>query len=140
MPQDGVRVARMAKRRTKKVHDLKKDEVLAEALARGQTRIGAARHANISLRTVHNRLKDPSFLALLRSYRKEFIDSAYGELASGLPAVVQRMKLLVDSEDQRIALAASKAYGALTVKLGMFHDHEERLALVEEAARKKGDL
>jgi hypothetical protein len=133
----------MAKRRAPKLHENalnKKDEMIAMALAQGQTRIEAARHASVSLRTVYNRLKDPAFLAMLRSYRREFIDSAYGVMAAGLPKVARKLLALADSEDQKIALSAGKAFGSLTVKLGVFCDHEERLALVEEASRQKGDL
>ena len=117
----------------------KTDDLLALHLARGKTRLEAAKGAEVSLRTVYNRLANPEFRALVRSYQKEFIDSAYGELADGLRPLVRKLTRLMNSKDPKVQLAAGKTLGTLFIRLGVFHDHDERLAALEDAAMKKGN-
>jgi len=108
-----------------------KDDRLALALAQGLTRSEAALYAGMGERTVYTKLRDPEFLALVNLLRDRLISEAVGKLAaSGGPAVA-RLKGLLESEDEGIALQAAKSLIMLLVKLGSYNDLAARLAVVE---------
>jgi hypothetical protein len=115
-----------------------KDELLALCLARGQTRREAAKSAKVSIRTVYNRLLRPEFRELVRSHQKQLIDAAYGEMADGLRPMVRKLRELAENPDAKVQIAAAKAFGALFIRLGFFHAHEDRIRALEEGARNKG--
>lgn len=100
----------------------------------------AAEAAGVTDRTVRNKLQKPEFRALVAKYQKQFISEAWGVMASGIKPMVRKLARLARNEDPKIQLAAAKAFGALFIRMGVFHAHDERLTALEEAAENRGDV
>ena len=116
-----------------------KDEVLALALAEGCTRVEAARRADMGLRTVFTRLKDPAFVALVRTLRDRIVSQAVGVLAASSVEAANTLRVLVKDKDPTVSLAACKAILTNVVRVGTYDELAGRIAALEESARARGD-
>lgn len=85
------------------------EELLALALAAGQSTADAAKSVGVSERTVRRRLAEREFREQVQRFRSELIDRASGELADTMLEAVRTLRELLTEPDPRIRLHASKA-------------------------------
>jgi hypothetical protein len=109
------------------------DEALALALAGGQTIRDAAEKVGVAERTVYWRLENPEFRARVLELRSVVVQRAAGLLADGLAGAVARLRQLVSSPDERVALAACREMLDQAGKLGAA-DLQQYLAIRETLA------
>src|SRR5262245_11878431 len=110
------------------------DEVLALHLASGRPVGESARLAGVSDRTASRRLADPAFRARVRALRGQMTSRAAGILAEGQAAASVRLRLLVNSRDERVALAAATTVLKLACELGQAADGAEARAELDAIA------
>src|SRR4051794_25303532 len=96
-------------RKPKKPGDLDaKDERAALGLAQGMTRAEAASYAGMGTTALYARLKDPAFNALVVKLRGRLVSEAVGKLAAAGNPAAERMRALLDSDDEHIQLGAAR--------------------------------
>jgi hypothetical protein len=93
------------------------DELLALALAQGQTVRDAAATAGIAERTAHRRQVDPDFRRRVSQLRDEMIGRAVGILAETMSTGATRLKELVASKNETVALGAVRLLLEMPCKL-----------------------
>jgi hypothetical protein len=114
-----------------------KDEALALELARGKTRVEAAKAMGLGERTVYTKLARPEFSRRVRDLRAEFIGDAVGRLTEASTAAADTLKeLLAPEVAPTVRLGAARAVLADLVSLAFHQSVEERLLEVE---RRLGD-
>jgi hypothetical protein len=104
------------------------DDLLAVALAAGQEVADAARSARLSERTAYRRLADPDFRRRVAELRGRAVDRALGRLSGTMAQAADRLKALLDSDDERVALAAARAVLEFGHRLREQVELEERVA------------
>jgi hypothetical protein len=116
-----------------------KREEIALLLASGQNVTRAAGRAGVSKQTVHRWLaKDPTFAARVVELRAEMFKLSAGLLSRNTRRAALQLARLIKSEDERVALAASRSVLTLTRTTLEAVEFEERLAAVERRLRAKG--
>jgi hypothetical protein len=85
------------------------DDALAVALAAGRTLTEAAQAAGVSERTARRRWADADFRRRVSDLRGELMAEAAGRLAGSMTRAADRLAELVESKEDRTALAAAKA-------------------------------
>jgi hypothetical protein len=109
------------------------DEVLLTALACGATVDNAAHAAGMSARTVHRRLKEPTFQQRLQQARTEMIQRTAAMLtAAGLESVKTLLNLQQPASPAGVRLGAARSILELGVKLREASEMAQRLAALEE--------
>jgi hypothetical protein len=109
------------------------DELLIAALASGATKESAARHAGVSLRTVHRRLDDPDFCRQLQDFLADLGKRTSGALtAAGLEFVKTLVALVGAGTPPATRLGAARAGLELGMKLREATSIEERMAKLEQ--------
>jgi hypothetical protein len=116
-----------------------KDERLALALAEGCSRVEAAQRAGMGLRTVFTRLKEPAFVALVRTLRDRLINDAVGVLAASSVEAAILLRRQLKHEDPAVAQAAARLILSNVVKVGTYDELAERLREVEELVKQRSD-
>lgn len=113
------------------------DAVLLAALAAGATQQEAAARCNVSTDLVRARLASRAFRARLEAAWQEIIDGAVAEGISACTEAMRRIRELMASADEAVALRASVALLEQTAKL---RDAAalRRLAELEERLDGKG--
>jgi hypothetical protein len=113
------------------------DDLLLAALAAGQSQRKAAARAGCGLKKVGRRLADPAFRKRLDSLRELVLDRTMGQLVRGAAKAAHKLVSLVDSEDEKIALEASKSLLTQVLKvreeLPMARRIEDLERIVEQA-------
>src|SRR5262245_8212076 len=84
------------------------DEALAAHVAAGRTIREAAALADLNEKTVRRRMANAAFAELVTRLRREALDRAGGLLTESAGKAAARVTALIDSPDDRLALAASK--------------------------------
>lgn len=113
------------------------DDILALALATGQTLRGAANLAGIGERTATRRWADPAFRGKVSGLRAELVAQAVGKLADATGMAVDAMKALLDAQSEAVRLGAARSILELGNKLQETVELEERLRTVEERMKGK---
>jgi hypothetical protein len=108
------------------------DEVLAAAIAAGQSHRAAAATAGVSERTTHRRLKDPAFRARVIELRVAMTAKALGRLTDGMSAASDALNKLVSHRDPNVRHKAATKVIELALKVREQAELEERLARVEQ--------
>jgi hypothetical protein len=109
------------------------DELLIAALASGATKESAARHAGVSLRTVHRRLDDPQFCRALQAFRTDIVQRTAGALtAAGLEFVKTLVRLAGTGAPPATQLGAARAGLEIGMRVREQTDLEVRLTAMEE--------
>jgi hypothetical protein len=103
------------------------DAALALALAGGATVEGAARSAGVSPRTAYRRLDDPAFRGRVDEIRADMVRLATGRLAALGTEMIETLRALLGSKDDRIRLAAVRAGLAEMRKTSGLFEFERRL-------------
>jgi hypothetical protein len=107
------------------------EDLLAVALARGADVADAAREAGLSERTAYRRLTDPAVRARVAELRGRMVSRALGRLSEAMTAAADQLRLLLDNEDARVRLAASRALLEFSQKLHDSVELEERITALE---------
>jgi hypothetical protein len=109
------------------------DDLLIAALASGATKESAARHAGMSLRTVHRRLDDADFCRELQAFRTDIVQRTAAALtAAGLEFVKTLIRLAGTGTPPATQLGAARAGLEIGMKVREQTDLEVRLAAMEE--------
>jgi hypothetical protein len=112
------------------------DDKLVLALAGGATLAAAAAQAGVSERTAHRRKACGEFQARLQDLRGQLLEQAATKLLAGMTRAAERLAELVESEDDRTALAA-RAVLSLGLLARERLDHE---ALTRELQERLGQI
>jgi hypothetical protein len=113
-------------------------EAVAAALARGETVREAGCGARVSERTVTLWLaNDAAFRARVEGLRAELLERSMGITVSATAAAATRLKRLVKSKDERVALSAARAVleSAVSLRNAVSVEHRLRLLAAAAAAR-----
>ncbi len=113
------------------------DDILIISLASGQTIPVAAKLADVSESTVARRLRSSRFRRRLQRMRTRVIETALGRLAGNMTAAADRLRVLVDDPDPRVALGAARSILALAGGLSRAVDERQGIEAIEDAL---GDL
>ena len=79
-------------------------DLAAVALATGKTVVEAAAAASVVERTVYGWNAEPEFRERVSELRREMVSRASGELAEAMSAAAKKLRKLVDSTSDNIAL------------------------------------
>ena len=108
------------------------DEVIVEAIARGEGQTATATMAGCSVSTIRRRLEDPQFRSRIDRFRQTMLDAASGRLGSILDRAVKTLEgLLSDETPPAVRLAAAKSAIELTIRTREIISIEVRLAELE---------
>jgi len=99
------------------------DNLLAVALATGQSVRDAATAVGISERTAYRRVADTDFQRMLRQLRGEMVDSAIGKLSSSMAAAAAILSELLNDNDANIRFKAA----VKLLEIGFKADEHARL-------------
>jgi hypothetical protein len=114
---------------------------LLGSLARGHTVADSAKLTGISERTIYRRLGQMDFRRRLAAKRGEILASALGALTDAAREATGTLRLLMQSQNQFVALSASRTIVELILKLRSEVDMDERLrALEDDAAKERGEV
>jgi hypothetical protein len=94
-------------------------EKFALALAGGRTVTKAAAKAGIGRRTATRWLAEPAMRARVAELRSAMIARAIGRTAAGLALAAGRLRRLVRSKDERVALRAASALLAIGLRVNL---------------------
>src|SRR5262245_45385335 len=110
------------------------DELLAFALASGQTREEAGRNVGVSLATIERRMSSPEFRDRVRELSRQCIQAAAGKFAASMLDATEQLHLIAtDGTTQANRLRASVALLELGLKFSAYADLEERVKRLEGA-------
>jgi len=110
------------------------DELLALALATGQTVRGAAEVAGIGERTATRRWADPGFRTRVSALRGELLGTAVGKLADAAAQAADTLTALLGAESEAVRLAAARTILETGHRLREGAELEERLSVLERRA------
>jgi len=111
------------------------DEVLALALATGQTLRGAAAAAGVAERTAARRWADAGFRARVTELRTELIGRAVGRLADAAATAADALVNLLAGRSEAARLGAARSILELGARLREGTELAERVAELERAQR-----
>jgi hypothetical protein len=107
------------------------NDLLALALAEGDSVQAAADKVGIGRTTAYRRLADPAFKQRIQTMRGEMIGQALGRMANSMTAAADVLRDLLKAESESIRLAAARTMLDLGTKLREAVELEERLAALE---------
>ena len=79
----------------------------ALSIARGNTVAGAARESGTPQSTAYRWLGDPTVATMVSAYRRRIVSETIGQVTSMGRAAADRIRTLIDSDDESIALKAA---------------------------------
>jgi hypothetical protein len=109
------------------------DELLALAVASGQTLRDAAAAAGVSERTAARRRADPEFLRRVNDLRADMTRCALGRLADSMGEAAGKLRELLSAEADSVKLGAARSILQLGAELRAAVEMEERLRALEQA-------
>jgi hypothetical protein len=107
------------------------DEVLALALASGQTLRDAAAATGIGERTATRRCVDTAFRRRVAELRGDMVQRALGRMADGMAEAADKLRQLLAADSESVRLGAARALLELGVKLRESVELAERLDALE---------
>jgi hypothetical protein len=114
------------------------DEVLAAALAAGQTLRDAAVTAGLSERTANRRWAEVDFRRRVAELRAAAAERAVGKMADSLSQAADVLRKLLGAEHESIRLGAARSILEVGLKLRQAFELEERLVALEKHFGGKG--
>jgi hypothetical protein len=108
-------------------------DLAAVALAAGKTFDEAATAAGVTERTIHNWSTDEEFRDRVSELRREMVGRACGELAEAMGAAAKKLRELVGSTEERIALRAASAVIRHSLQVTELVELQERVEKLEHA-------
>jgi predicted ArsR family transcriptional regulator len=117
-----------------------KDDLLLQAILRGNSQIEAAAASGLSERTVRRHLADPAFKAALRAARDESVRRTSDALADGAARAVATLSALMDDATAPPAVRRTAARDLIQLSHRMRDqvDVIERLEELETALKEGG--
>jgi hypothetical protein len=113
------------------------DGALMLALARGDTMPVAAAAAGVSERTAYRRAADAAFRRRVAEMRAEMVARALGKLADSAADAVETLRGLLTAPSGTVRLGAARAILELGNRMRESVELEQRIAALEEEARRK---
>jgi hypothetical protein len=113
-------------------------ELLALELAKGATVRDACKAVGVPERTAHFWRSEPSFGDRVKELQAELFEVAVARLAAVNGKAADKIGELIDSDDQKTALAASKAALELGRVLRSAGEENERLEAIEKLLLQRG--
>lgn len=111
------------------------DDLIVEALARGEGQTSAAKFAGVSISTVRRRLDDPRFCQRIDQFRCAMLDSAAGRLGATLGKALETLEsLLAETSPPATRLAAARSVVEFTFRTREVLSWESRLTELESRA------
>jgi hypothetical protein len=107
-------------------------DLAAVALAAGKTVGEAATAAEVVERTVYGWNTDPEFRARVSELRREMVNRVSGELADAMSAAARKLRGLIDSPSDGIALRAASAVIDQTLKVTELVELQCRVEQLEQ--------
>lgn len=104
---------------------------MAGVLASGGTRQDAAAAAGVSPRTVHRRMSDPDFRALVADSRARITADVLAGAAGLAGRAVERLGELVEDDNPHVALGACRAVLTVAADFGERAELAERIEALE---------
>ena len=99
----------------------------------------ACRRANVSKATVYGWLKEPMFLAELKRQREAVVEQAFERLKAGLTQAVDRLLVLLASEQESIQLRSAEVLLTHGIRALEHQELERRVEVLErEILRTEG--
>jgi hypothetical protein len=108
-------------------------DLAAVALAAGKTAAEAAAAAGVAERTVKYWAADAAFRDRVSDLRREVVGRACGELSDAMSAAAKKLRELVGSSEDGIALRAASAVIGHTLKVTELLDLQRRVEKLEQA-------
>jgi hypothetical protein len=105
------------------------------ALMTEPTIAGAAAKAGIAENTLARWLKRPKFLARYRAARRRALEAGLGKIQECSAEAAVKLRALVGSSNERVALAAVKAVFEIGVRAVEVLDLAEKVAELEQTLR-----
>jgi hypothetical protein len=115
------------------------DELLALALAQGQTIRDAAVSAGISERTATRRWVDADFRQRVSELRGDMVARASGLMAEGMCEGATKLRELLKARSEVVQLGAAKALVELTLKVRNEVELESRVRELERKIAKEDE-
>ena len=113
------------------------DDLIVEALARGEGQTRTAALAGCSVSTVRRRLEDPDFRIQIDRFREAMLDDAAGKLGATVEKAVRTLESLLDDDSPpAVRLAAARSVVEFTFKSREVLSWEKRLSEIEASVRK----
>jgi hypothetical protein len=113
------------------------NDLLALALAEGETVQAAAVKAGIGRTTAYRRLADPAFKQRIQTMRGDMIEQALGRMANSMSEAADVLRDLLKAESESVRLSAARTLLDLGAKLREAVELEERLSSLESGLRDK---
>jgi soluble lytic murein transglycosylase-like protein len=107
------------------------EQLLAVALAGGDTVADAARTAGMSATTAYRRAADPEFRRRVEAIRREIVDQALGKLTANATQAADAFTALLGSENEQIKLAAARCILDYRSRLKADGELQERVEHLE---------
>jgi hypothetical protein len=114
-------------------------DVLALALAAGDSVSEAAQKAGMAERTAYRRLDDPAFRQRIQTLRGEMIGQALGRMADSMTEAADVLRGLLRADAETIRLGAARSLLDLGVKLRDSIELGARIAELESQCAKKDE-
>ena len=111
------------------------DELLAVAMASGQTLRGAAVVAGIAERTAARRWADPVFRRRVSDLRGQLVQAAVGKLANAMSEAADALQALLTADGENVRLGAARSILELGVKMRESTELEDRVVELEKEGR-----
>lgn len=111
-------------------------EILAVAVASGESIVNAAKLANMSERTARRRATDPAFRQRVEELRQAITDQALGRLTKDMTAAADTFCALLNDPAPQVRLAAAKAILDFGSRLKADGELREKVARLEEILSK----
>jgi hypothetical protein len=115
-----------------------RQEVVALALAAGQSIPEAAASCRAGKRSVKRWLACAAFARRVHELRAEMIGRALGRMADGMTEAADTLRKLLKAESEAVRLGASRSILELCVKLRESVELENRVVVLERHAAAKG--
>jgi hypothetical protein len=114
-----------------------KKNLLALALAAGESPADVAAAAKISLRTLQRRQANPEFRRLVDELRAEFMSRAVGCMANNMTQAAKKLASLLDQDEPAVQLRAARAILGMGISLRDSIDVSARMRELEAVIAEK---
>lgn len=109
------------------------DDVIVDALARGECQTTAAQRAGCSVTTIRRRLDDPQFRNRIERFRVEMLDAVAGKMGANVEqAVTTLTALMAEPMPPAVRLGAARAVCDFALRIRESLSWERRLTALEE--------
>lgn len=120
-------------------YDESPDDLLAAALAAGQTYGEASQALGVSVRTIARRMSEPDFRAKVSELRAAAASACTGRLTDAMASAADTLKALLTDDNKRTRLAAATAIIQLSAQLRNNEELSARIGELEQLLASRQD-